>query len=313
MTDDLEYQITPEISEEAVSELLTVRDMLRWAATQFEKADVFYGHGTDNAWDEAIAVVLPAIDLPLEINPNILDARLIEDEREDVVDAITRRVNEGIPAAYIHNQAYFNKLPFFVDERVIVPRSPIAELIEQDFEPFLKKEPKTVLDMCTGSACIAVATAMQFEEAEVDAVDISPEALEVAEINVNAYGVDDRVKLIKSDLFQNLAKKHYDLIIANPPYVSAESVAELPEEYMSEPELALLAGKDGLDCAVPILQQAADYLSDNGVLIMEVGEAQDALEEAYPQIPFTWLEFENGGEGVFAITKQQLMAAKDVL
>ncbi len=311
MNDEIAHQITPELSEAAVAELITVRDMLRWAASQFETADLFYGHGTDNPWDEAVAVVIPAIELPLEINPHILDARLLTEEREEVVDAITRRVNEGIPSAYIHNQAYFNKIPFYIDERVIVPRSPIAELIEQAFEPFIE-EPMQILDMCTGSACIAVATALQFEDAQVDAVDISPEALEVAKINVDAYGVDDRVKLIKSDLFKSLPKKQYDLIIANPPYVSADSVAELPEEFLSEPELALLAGEEGLDCVIPILKQAADYLNIEGVLIMEVGEAQDALEAMYPEVPFTWLEFDNGGEGVFVMTKEQLLAAKDM-
>jgi ribosomal protein L3 glutamine methyltransferase len=308
--EDLAYQITPELSESAVAELITIRDMLRWAASQFEKADLFYGHGTDNPWDEAVAVVIPAIDLPLESSLHILDARLTEEEREEVLDAITRRVNEGIPSAYIHNQAYFNKIPFFVDERVIVPRSPMAELIADGFEPLIHEAPEKVLDMCTGSGCIAIATALQFEDAELDAVDISDEALEVARINVDAYSLEDRVQLIKSDLFKSLPKKAYDLIIANPPYVPTSSISDLPEEFLSEPEMALVAGDDGLACIRPILQHAADYLSDDGLLVMEVGEAQEYVEEAFPDVPFTWLEFENGGEGVFCIKQSELAAAK---
>ncbi len=307
MTDDIEHQITPELCVSAISELFTVRDYLRWATTQFEKADLFYGHGTDNAWDEAIAVVLPALDLSIDSSPHILDARLTMEEREDVLVAITRRVNECLPAPYIHNQAHFHQLPFYVDERVIIPRSPVAELIEQEFAPFLQESPKNILDMCTGSACIAIACAMQFDEADVDAVDISKDALDVARINIEAYDLEDRVTLIKSDLFQSVPKKQYDLIIANPPYVSTESLEDLPGEFLSEPEMALLAGKSGLDCAIPILKQAASYLTDEGILVMEVGESQERLEEKYPNISFTWLEFENGGEGVFVMTKEELI------
>lgn len=309
MTDELDYQITPKQSQDAIKSLSTIRDFIRWGMSQMEAADCFYGHGTDNAWDEAVALVLPAVHLPLDSNPTILDATLTLDERHAIVDAITRRVNELLPAAYINNQAYFAGMPFYVDERVIIPRSPIAELIQKDFEPWFEDEvPTRILDMCTGSACIAITCALLNEDAEVDAVDISNDALEVARINVDAYDVEDRVNLIESDLFDKLPRAEYDVIIANPPYVPESSIGDLPEEYMHEPEKALVAGHDGLACVNRILQKAASYLSANGILIMEVGEAEDAFLEAYENLPVTWVEFENGGEGVFVISKQDLVA-----
>lgn len=306
---EIAHQITPEMAEEAAEELFTIRDMLRWAMTQFELADVFYGHGTDNAWDEALALILPTLNLPRDANREVLDARLTHEERETVIDAITTRVNEGMPVPYITHEAYFAGMPFFVDERVIIPRSPIAELIANEFDPWLQEAPTNILDMCTGGGCIAIACALQFEEAQVDAVDLSLDALEVAKFNVEAFGLEEQVHLIQSDLFKELPKKQYDLILSNPPYVPAESMDDLPEEYLFEPEMSLLAGQDGLSCAIPILQHAAEYLTENGVLILEVGEAEEALTEALPRLPLTWLEFENGGEGVCAIRAGDLREA----
>lgn len=306
---DETYQITPELAEQAVEELSTVRDMVRWAMTQFERGDAFYGHGTDNPWDEALALVLPCLEISHEIADFSLDARLLEEEREDVVNAVCARVNEGTPVAYLTNQAYFCEMPFFVDERVLIPRSPIGELIINDFQPWVSHEPTSILDMCTGSGCIAIACATQFDNAIVDAVDISADALEVAATNVEVYELEDRVNLIQSDLFGSLPKKQYDLIVSNPPYVGNESMGCLPSEYLSEPDLALRAGEDGLSCAIPIIQQAADYLSPEGVLILEVGESQEALDAAFPDLPKTWIAFEQGGEGVCAITASDLRKA----
>lgn len=302
------YQITPAIINEAVTELSTIRDMVRWAASQFEEGNAFYGHGTDNCWDESLALVLPTLNLPIDSEDDVMAARLTKRERLEVADAVMRRVNESLPVSYISFQAYFCGLEFFVDERVLIPRSPIAELIQNEFAPLFETPPSKILDMCTGSACIAIACAMHLEDCTVDAVDISSDALEVAQVNVDAYDLNDRVTLIRSDLFKAVPKKKYDLIIANPPYVPVESMESLPAEYQHEPELALVAGEDGLDYILPILAHAGDYLSAKGVLIMEVGEAAPYLIEAMPKAPFTWLDFENGGEGVFAITAEQLAA-----
>jgi ribosomal protein L3 glutamine methyltransferase len=309
MSFDEAYQITPAHGAQAVAELSTIQDMLRWSMTQFEKAESFYGHGTDNPWDEALALVLPCLELPPHLDESYLTSRLIKEERETIVDAVCLRVNEGVPVAYITHQAYFCEMPFYVDERVIIPRSPIAELILQGFQPWLEEEPQAILDMCTGSGCIAIACAVQFEQAQVDAVDLSVEALEVAATNVEIYDLEERVHLIQSDLFESIPDKQYDLIVSNPPYVSDESMEYLPTEFLSEPDLALRAGNDGLSCAIPIIQQAAKYLKPEGVLILEVGESQEALEAAFPDLPKTWLSFERGGEGVCAIRAADLKKA----
>lgn len=302
------YQITPALSNEAATELSTVRDLVRWCATQLEAGDAFYGHGTDNCWDESLALVLPTLNLPIESEPDVMDSKLTKRERLEVLDAIMRRVNESLPVPYITFQAHFAGLEFFVDERVLIPRSPIAELIQAEFAPMFETPPQKILDMCTGSGCIAIACAMHIEDCTVDAVDVSTDALEVAQINVDAYDMGDRVQLIRSDLFKDLPRKKYDLIIANPPYVAVDSMEDLPAEYHNEPEKALLAGEDGLDYILPILSRAAEFLTAEGVLIMEVGEAAPNLMEAMPTLPLTWLEFENGGEGVFVITAADLAA-----
>ncbi|KHT34619.1 50S ribosomal protein L3 N(5)-glutamine methyltransferase [Pectobacterium carotovorum] len=296
--------------DEAVSELHTIQDMLRWAVSRFNAANVYYGHGTDNPWDEAIQLVLPSLYLPLDIPEDMYTSRLITSERQRIVERVIRRVNERIPVAYLTNKAWFCGLEFYVDERVLVPRSPIGELINNYFDEQLPKTPSHILDLCTGSGCIAIACAQAFPEAEVDAVDISSEALAVTEQNIQQYGLEYRVTPIRSDLFRDLPAIRYDLIVTNPPYVDEEDMFDLPQEFRFEPELGLAAGNDGLDLVRRILACAPDYLSDDGVLICEVGNSMVHLIDQYPDIPFTWLEFDNGGDGVFMLTQSQLVDCK---
>ncbi|MBN3065312.1 50S ribosomal protein L3 N(5)-glutamine methyltransferase [Pectobacterium carotovorum] len=296
--------------DEAVSELHTIQDMLRWAVSRFNAANVYYGHGTDNPWDEAIQLVLPSLYLPLDIPEDMYTSRLITSERQRIVERVIRRVNERIPVAYLTNKAWFCGLEFYVDERVLVPRSPIGELINNYFDEQLPKTPNHILDLCTGSGCIAIACAQAFPEAEVDAVDISSEALAVTEQNIQQHGLEYRVTPIRSDLFRDLPAIRYDLIVTNPPYVDEEDMFDLPQEFRFEPELGLAAGNDGLDLVRRILACAPDYLSDDGVLICEVGNSMVHLIDQYPDIPFTWLEFDNGGDGVFMLTQSQLVDCK---
>ncbi|WP_323635880.1 50S ribosomal protein L3 N(5)-glutamine methyltransferase [Pectobacterium polaris] len=296
--------------DEAVSELHTIQDMLRWAVSRFNAANVYYGHGTDNSWDEAIQLVLPSLYLPLDIPEDMYTSRLITSERQRIVERVIRRVNERIPVAYLTNKAWFCGLEFYVDERVLVPRSPIGELINNYFDEQLPKTPNHILDLCTGSGCIAIACAQAFPEAEVDAVDISSDALAVTEQNIQQHGLEYRVTPIRSDLFRDLPAIRYDLIVTNPPYVDEEDMFDLPQEFRFEPELGLAAGNDGLDLVRRILACAPDYLSDDGVLICEVGNSMVHLIDQYPDIPFTWLEFDNGGDGVFMLTQSQLVDCK---
>ncbi|MBN3079483.1 50S ribosomal protein L3 N(5)-glutamine methyltransferase [Pectobacterium polaris] len=296
--------------DEAVSELHTIQDMLRWAVSRFNAANVYYGHGTDNPWDEAIQLVLPSLYLPLDIPEDMYTSRLITSERQRIVERVIRRVNERIPVAYLTNKAWFCGLEFYVDERVLVPRSPIGELINNYFDEQLPKTPNHILDLCTGSGCIAIACAQAFLEAEVDAVDISSDALAVTEQNIQQHGLEYRVTPIRSDLFRDLPAIRYDLIVTNPPYVDEEDMSDLPQEFRFEPELGLAAGNDGLDLVRRILACAPDYLSDDGVLICEVGNSMVHLIDQYPDIPFTWLEFDNGGDGVFMLTQSQLVDCK---
>ncbi|KML66030.1 50S ribosomal protein L3 N(5)-glutamine methyltransferase [Pectobacterium peruviense] len=297
--------------DEAVSELHTIQDMLRWAVSRFNAANVYYGHGTDNPWDEAIQLVLPSLYLPLDIPEDMYTSRLITSERQRIVERVIRRVNERIPVAYLTNKAWFCGLEFYVDERVLVPRSPIGELINNYFGEQLPKAPNLILDLCTGSGCIAIACAQAFPEAEVDAVDISSDALAVTEQNIQQHELEYRVTPIRSDLFRDLPAIRYDLIVTNPPYVDEEDMFDLPQEFRFEPELGLAAGNDGLDLVRRILACAPDYLSDDGVLICEVGNSMVHLIDQYPEIPFTWLEFDNGGDGVFMLTQSQLIDCKD--
>jgi len=293
--------------DEAVGELHTIQDMLRWTVSRLNAANVYYGHGTDNPWDEAVQLVLPSVFLPLDIPEDMHTARLTSSERHRIVERVIRRVNERVPVAYLTYKAWFCGMEFYVDERVLVPRSPIGELIDNRFSGILRDKPQHILDMCTGSGCIAIACAYAFPETEVDAVDISADALAVAERNIEAHGVENWVTPIRSDLFRELVSLQYDLIVTNPPYVDEEDMSDLPQEYRHEPELGLASGTDGLKLTRRILACAPDYLTEQGVLICEVGNSMVHLMEQYPEIPFTWLEFENGGDGVFMLTKQQLL------
>lgn len=293
--------------DEAVSELHTLQDMLRWTVSRFNAAGLFYGHGTDNAWDEAVQLVLPTVYLPLDVPAEVRNSRLTSSERHRIVERVMRRINERTPVSYLTNVAYFCGMEFFVDERVLVPRSPIGELIENRFEPFLQQEPTRIMDLCTGSGCIGIACAHMFPEAEVDIVDISTDALAVAEQNITDHGLEQQVIPLRSDLLRDIPKDKYDLIVTNPPYVDQEDMDSLPEEFRHEPELGLAAGSDGLKLVRRILANAPDYLKDNGILICEVGNSMIHMEEQYPHIPFLWLEFANGGHGVFMLTREQLV------
>lgn len=294
--------------DEAVNELYSIQDMLRWTVSRFNAANIYYGHGTDNPWDEALRLVLPSIFLPLDIPADMYSCRLISSERHRIVERVIRRVNERIPVAYLTQRAWFCGHEFYIDERVLVPRSPIAELIDTQFTGVLPTPAQHILDLCTGSGCIAVACALAFPEAQVDAVDISADVLAVAEQNIERHGLNHQVIPIRSDLFRDLPAVRYDLIISNPPYVDAEDMSSLPAEYCHEPELALAAGSDGLKLVRRILASAADYLTDQGILICEVGNSMVHLMEQYPELPFRWLEFSRGGNGVFMLTREQLLA-----
>ena len=294
----------------AMTELTTVRDYLRYAVSRFNAAGLFFGHGSDNAWDEAVYLTLHTLSLPLDRLEPFLDARLLPGERKALLDIYRRRCEERLPAAYLTNEAWLGEHRFYVDDRVIVPRSFIAELLEEQLTPWVE-DPWAIhsaLDLCTGSGCLAILTALAFPNAEVAAVDLSPDAIAVAERNVADYSLYDRIELIQSDAFQNLAGRKFDLIVSNPPYVNAESVARLPPEYLHEPELALGSGDDGLDFTRIILREARKHLTDHGILVVEIGHNREALEAAYPTLPFTWLDTAAGDEYVFLLHAADLRA-----
>ncbi|MDO8208585.1 MAG: 50S ribosomal protein L3 N(5)-glutamine methyltransferase [Gallionella sp.] len=293
----------------ASQNLHTVRDYLRFAVSRFYQAKLFFGHGSNDAYDEAVYLILHTLHLPIDTLAPFLEAHLTPAERAEVLSVIQRRVEQRIPAAYLTHEAFLGEYSFYVDERVIVPRSFIAELLRSQLSPWIA-DPEaiaSVLDMCTGSGCLAILASDAFPNARVDAVDLSPGALSVAARNVADYELAERITLIESDLFTKLAGRKYDLIISNPPYVDAESVASLPQEYLHEPKLSLGSGHDGLDATRVILKHAAEHLTDNGILIVEIGHNRDILEAAYPKLPFTWLDVTAGDQFVFMLHRNDLL------
>ena len=293
---------------EASVTLHTVRDFLRFAVSRFSQNQLVFGHGSDNAHDEAAYLVLHTLHLPLDQLEPYLDAQLTDGERTELLHVIQQRVERRVPAAYLTHQAFLGDYSFYVDERVIIPRSFISELLHEQLAPWIAEphEVRNVLDLCTGSGCLAILAALAFPDAKVDAVDLSTEALEVAQRNVADYRLQDRIRLVESDMFANLKGKRYDIIISNPPYVDAQTVAAFPPEYEHEPVMALGSGKDGLDATRVILKNAAQHLTENGLLIVEIGHNRKALEAAFPRLPFTWLEVSAGNEFVFMLRRADL-------
>jgi ribosomal protein L3 glutamine methyltransferase len=291
------------------SELFTIRDWLRYTVSQFEQSDIFFGHGTDNSYDEAVWLIMSALHLPLDTLDNFLDARITESEREHLASLIYQRIKQHTPTAYLVKEAWLQGFKFYVDERVIVPRSFIAELLPDGLQPWIEYPEliQSAADICTGSGCLGILLADAYPDAQIDVIDISPDAIEVANINIKNYGLTQQVHAIQSDMFTALKGKSYDLIISNPPYVDATSMAQLPAEYRNEPQLALGSGHAGLDHTHIILRDAAQHLNEEGILVVEIGHNREALIEAYPHLPFTWLDTSSGNQFVFLLTKAQLL------
>lgn len=287
-----------------------IEQVLESATERLERADIYCGHGTDNAWDEACLLLLHSLGLQ-RADESILQEQMSPEQREHFEDLIRRRIEDRLPAPYLIGEADFAGMRFIVDARVLVPRSPIAELIHNGFQPWIATDPLSVLDLCTGSGCIGLATAARFPESEVLLSDLSADALELTQINIEKHNLGGRCRAIQSDLFANLKGQTFDLILSNPPYVDQRDMDEMPQEYHAEPRMGLAAGIDGLDLVRPMLAQAAQYLNDGGHMIVEVGNSWVALESAYPQVAFTWLEFEFGGEGVFILSKDELLRDAD--
>jgi ribosomal protein L3 glutamine methyltransferase len=288
----------------------TVRDILRYAITRFNTEKLFFGHGTNNAFDEAAYLILHTLKLPLDQLEPFLDARLLQGEIDNLLRVVDRRTEDRIPAAYITKEAWLGGYRFYVDERVIVPRSFLAELIPEYFAPWIQ-DPAGVshaLDLCTGSGCLPILLADAFPDAQIDAVDISPEALQVARRNVDDYQLGERINLVESDLYSKLPARQYDLIISNPPYVNAESMRKLPQEYLQEPQLALAGGQDGMDLVRQIVKGAAQRLTPQGVLLVEIGNERVHAEAAFPELELTWVSTSAGDDMVFLVTAEQLQS-----
>jgi ribosomal protein L3 glutamine methyltransferase len=287
--------------------ILTIGDFLTWASEEFITQQLYFGHGTDNAWDEAVMLVLYVLQLPAENDSAILSTELNQPQRDKLILLAQHRIATRIPVPYLTNEAWFAGERYYVNQDVLIPRSPLAETIANHFQPWLgTTQPKHILDLCTGSGCLAIYCAKQFPSSQVDAIDISARALQVANKNINLHACTERVHAIESDLFKAVAGQRYDIIISNPPYVGLDEMQELPAEYTHEPSLALESGAEGLDLTIQILRQAKEYLQPDGLLIVEVGYSWPSLVDMYPQVPFTWLEFANGGEGVFLLTAEEL-------
>jgi len=296
-----------------VNELETLRDWLRYAVTRFGEADLHFGHGTVNAYDEAAYLLLHALPLPLDRLEPFLDARLTQAERQHVAHVFGRRIDERVPAAYLTREAWLGEFRFYVDERVLIPRSHIAQLLPDGLAPLLgdPNDIATALDLCTGSGCLAILLAHAYPNADVDAVDISSDALAVAQRNVSDYGLADRINLIRSDLFSNVSEeKSYDLIISNPPYVTSVAMEMLPLEYRHEPALGLAGGDDGMDAVRTIIKDAPRFMNPRGLLVVEVGHSRAAAEAAFPRLPFLWLQTEGSEDSVFALRREELIAGR---
>ncbi|MDA8962711.1 50S ribosomal protein L3 N(5)-glutamine methyltransferase [Pseudomonadales bacterium] len=291
--------------DEITSQLTTIRDYARWSMGRFTESNIFYGHGTDNAWDESLTLIFHLLHLPPEANQHVLDAVLTKAERQLILRVVETRCLDRMPLPYLTNEAWFTGMPFIVDERVLIPRSPIGELIEAGFFPWAPQTISKVLDMCTGSGCIGLACVNHLE-VEADLVDLSRDALAVAAKNIAKHGMSESARIIQSDLFAEV-NDHYDIIVTNPPYVDAADLDAMPPEFHHEPRVALAAGDDGLDLAHKILAEASRYLTEQGILVMEVGNSWVALEQAYPSVPFTWIEFERGGHGVCVFNRLELV------
>ncbi|MBK7791361.1 MAG: 50S ribosomal protein L3 N(5)-glutamine methyltransferase [Betaproteobacteria bacterium] len=300
------------MSTDAVHDLETLRDWLRWAVTRFGEAKLAFGHGTTNAFDEAAYLLLHALHLPLERLDPFLDARLTHAERQQLAQLLQRRIEQRVPAAYLTREAWLGDFRFYVDERVLIPRSFIAELLPDGLAAYVRDAAQvaSVLDLCTGSGCLAILLAHAFPAADVDAVDISSEALAVAQRNVSDYGLADRINLLRSDLFGNMPDKNYDLIVSNPPYVTGTAMDELPAEYRHEPALALAGGDDGLDAVRTIVREAPRFLAPGGLLVVEIGHNRDAVEVAWPRTPFVWLDTGSSADSVFLLTREDVVAAR---
>lgn len=290
-----------------------IGEVLNSAAEQMDKAGLFFGHGTDNAWDEACSLLYEVLDVPPDVDASIANEPFPERAADRFQSLLSRRISEKVPMAYLLGKAWYAGFPFLVNRDVLVPRSPLAEAIENRFHPWFSGEAKSVLDLCSGSGCLGILAAHHFPEARVTLGEISEKAIEVAKSNIALHGLDDRVSVVKSDLFDAIPPQKFDIVVSNPPYVDQSDFDAMPSEFRHEPELGLISGVDGLDITRRILGDAENWLSEQGVLVVEVGNSWPALEKAFPDIPFTWLEMERGGEGIFVLGYAELQQFRDSL